>query len=374
MKIEPFEMERWQSTWENEVRYNLSESGIHPLSFQELVPEETIEEIRALKLGYIQTNGPSELREIICRLYPQTTPDNILVTTGSAEANFLLVWSSVEPGDEVVFMLPNYMQVWGLLRGFGASVKPFYLREELGWNPDLDELKRIVTRKTKMIIITNPSNPTGAVLDEKARETIASLAEWAGAWIVSDEVYQGAELDGSLTPSFWGMTDKCVVTNGLSKAYGLPGLRVGWMVGPEEFIQKTWPFHDYTTICLSAMSSRLAQIALSSPNRENILQRTQNILRTNLPLLQTWIETQQGLFHLIPPKAGAIAFARYHLDMPSSELAEKIRQEKSVLLVPGKHFLMGNYLRFGYGLEKDRLLKALALITEVIEEVKKNSS
>ena len=288
MKIEPFEMERWQSTWENEVLYNLSESGVHPLSLEELIPQEILEEIRALKLGYIQTNGPQELRETISRLYPGSTKDNILVTTGSAEANFLLIWGTVEPGGEVVLILPTYMQMWGLLRGFGASVKPYYLREELGWNPDLDELKKIVTKKTKMIILTNPNNPTGAVLDEELRHTIVSLAEWAGAWIIADEVYQGAELEGQITPSFWRMTDRLVVTNGLSKAYGLPGLRVGWIVGPEDFIQYIWPYHDYTTICLSALSSRLAQIALA--NRERILKRTRSILNTNLPVLQSWME------------------------------------------------------------------------------------
>lgn len=371
MKIEPFEMERWQSTWENEVQYNLSESGVHPLSLKALVPQEVLEEIKALELGYIQTNGPQELREAICRVYTGSTKDNILVTTGSSEANFLLIWSTAEPGEEVVFMLPNYMQMWGLLRGFGASVKPFYLREELDWNPDLDELKRMVTKKTKMIVLTNPNNPTGAVLDEEARQTIVGLAEWAGAWIVSDEVYQGAELDGPVTPSFWGMTDRLVVTNGLSKAYGLSGLRVGWIAGPEDFIQRIWPYHDYTTICLNAMSNRLAQIALA--NREKILRRTRSILNTNLPILQSWMEKQRDLFHLVPPKAGAIAFARYNLDIPSADLVEKIRSEKGVLLVPGKHFLMGNYLRFGYGLEKERLITALDLIGEVLRNIKQDS-
>ena len=371
MKIEPFEMERWQSTWENEVKYNLSESGVHPLSLEELIPQEILKEIKALKLGYIQTNGPQGLREIISRLYPGSTKDNILVTTGSAEANFLLIWGTVEPGGEVVFMLPNYMQMWGLLRGFGASVKPSYLREELDWNPDLDELKKIVTKKTKMIIITNPNNPTGAVLNEEARQTIISLAEWAGAWIISDEVYQGAELEGHITPSFWGMTDRLVVVNGLSKAYGLSGLRVGWMVGPEELIQRIWPYHDYTTICLSTISSWLAQIALD--NRERIFRRTRNILSTNLSILQSWMEKQSTFFYFIPPKAGAIAFIRYNLDIPSTDLVEKIRSEKNVLLVPGKHFLMGNYLRFGYGLEKEQLAAALDLIGEVLKNIKQDS-
>lgn len=372
MKIEPFQMERWQSTWENVVKYNLSESGIYPLSFKELVPAEEIEAILKINLGYIQTNGSPALREKISDLYPGTNLDNILVTSGSAEANFLLIWSNIEPGDEVIFMLPNYMQMWGLLRGFGADVKPFYLKEELDWNADLDELKRIISKRTKMIILTNPNNPTGNIMSSKVRESILSLAEWSDAWILADEVYQGAELNGPITPSFWGMTKKVVVTNGLSKAYGLPGLRMGWMVGPEDLIQKTWPYHDYTTIALSAVSNYLAQIALSPQNRKKILERTRKILNTNLALLESWLAKQEGLFHLVSPQAGAIAFPRYHLKIDSIQLVNKFLQEKSVLVVPGEHFAMGNYLRFGYGLEKEELIKALDLVEEVLWQIRKN--
>lgn len=372
MKIEPFQMERWQSIWENEVKYNLSESGVYALYLRELITPQELQEIPEISLGYIQTNGSRELKEKICKLYSGASIENILVTTGSAEANFLLIWSSIEPGDEVVFMLPNYMQMWGLLRAFGAKVKPFYLKEDLNWNPDLDELKKIVTKKTKLIIVNNPNNPTGAVLNQEAREAIISLAEWADAWIFSDEVYQGAELSGSLTPSFWGTSKKVAVTSGLSKAYGLPGLRMGWMAGPEDLIQKIWPYHDYTTISLSTVSDRLAQIALMPENRKKILQRTRKILETNLALLKVWMKKQEGFFHLVSPQAGAIAFARYHLNINSVELAKKILQQKSVLLVPGKHFAMGNYLRFGYGSEKESLAKALVLTEEALKEVRKN--
>lgn len=370
MKLEPFKMERWQSIWENEVQYNLSESGVHPLSLSELISSKDLEEILETKLGYIQTNGPSRLREKIGLLYPGTDIENILVTSGSAEANFLLVWSHIDPGDEIVLMLPNYMQIWGLLRGFGAQVKPFFLKEELGWNPDLDELKRTVSKKTKMIIINNPNNPTGAVLNAKTREAIVGLAQWANAWIVSDEVYQGAELSGSLTPSFWGLAKKVVVTNSLSKAYGLPGLRMGWMIGPQDFIQKAWTYHDYTTISLSTVSNKLAQIALSSEKRKRILQRTRKILKTNLSLLESWVKKQQGLLHMIPPKAGAIAYARYQLDIPSTVLAERFLKEKSVLVVPGEHFEMKNYIRFGYGMQKKDLQIALSRMGKVLNDIR----
>lgn len=367
MKIEPFKMERMQSTWENVVDYNLSESGVHPLSLHELVSREELEDITAQRLGYSQTNGTPELREQIARLYPGISIDQVLTTSGSSEANFLLMWRLVEPGDEVVFMMPNYMQMWGLLRSFGATVKPFWLRESLGWAPDLDELDKLVTRKTKLMILTNPNNPTGSILSEEAMTRIIALAERSGAWIIADEVYQGAELDGQLTPSFLGRHERVIVVNGLSKAYGLPGVRIGWVVGPEEFIQTTWPYHDYTTISPSTLSDRLARIALSPPNREKILARTRRILQHNFPILKAWLEKKPALFDFIPPRAGAITYVRYNFQVSSLDFVNRLIKEKSVLLVPGEHFEMGSYLRFGYGSEPGYLQEGLARVEEFID-------
>jgi aspartate/methionine/tyrosine aminotransferase len=369
MKIEYFKMERMQSQWENLVDYNLSESGVHPLTLQELISDQDMQEIPRTNLGYLQTNGTPELRERVCALYPGTDIENILITTGSAEANFLLAWSQIDPGDEALFMIPNYMQLWGLMRAFGAHVQTYQLRENLDWDPDLDELKKLVTPKTKIIALTNPNNPAGSQLSREARETIIDLAEKVDAWIFADEVYQGAELDGKLTPSFWGTYQKVVVSNGLSKAYGLPGLRMGWIVAPKDFIQEIWPYHDYTTISISAVSDRLAKIALAPDTRNKILSRTRNILNANIDILSSWFAKQKGLFRYVPPKAGAITFAHYNLDINSTELVNTIREMKNVLIVPGDHFAMDRYLRFGYGETRERLAKALDLIQEALQEI-----
>lgn len=369
MKIEHFKMERMQSTWENVVEYNLSESGVHPLTLAELVSPGQTDDILHTTLGYLQTNGTPELRETVSAMYPGTTADNILMTSGSAEANFLLMWSLIEPGDEVLLMLPNYMQMWGLMRGFGARVKPFFLREDLDWNPDPRELESLVTADTKLIAVTNPNNPTGAQLSAESMEILQDLAERAGAWLISDEVYRGAELDGQLTPSFWGTFPRVIVTSGLSKAYGLPGLRVGWVVAPADLIQQIWPFHDYTTICISAVSDRLARIALIPDTQAKIFERTRQIVRTNFALLQGWMDEQEGVFRCHPPKAGAIAFARYNLPINSTALIDRIREEKSVLLVPGDHFAMDHHIRFGFGERGERLRQALSRVGEVLKQV-----
>ncbi len=370
MNIETFKMERMQSTWENVVDYNLSESGVHPLDLKELLTPDEVEELTRVEIGYTQTNGTAGLRAEIARLYPGIGPDQILTTAGSSEANFLLMWSRIEPGDEVLFELPNYMQMWGLLRAFGAHVKPFHLRQGLGWQPDLDEVRKLVTPRTKLIVLTNPNNPTGAVLSPEAMNAIVEIASGAGAWILADEVYQGAELSGERTPSFWGRHDKVLITNGLSKAYGLPGLRIGWIIGPEEVIKRTWPYHDYTTISASALSDRLATLALAPERRERILRRTRGILTANFPLLEGWFKMQEGLFEFRPPQAGAICFARYALKTGSTALVERLIREKSVLLVPGDHFEMDGHLRFGYGPEKGYLLEALARVEDLLKKIR----
>ncbi len=369
MKIETFKMERMQSTWENVVDYNLSESGVHPLNLKGLLTAEELDELAAVEIGYTQTNGTQELRERIARLYPGLGLEQILVTAGSSEANFLLMWSMIEPGDEVLFELPNYMQMAGLLRAFGARVKPFYLRENLAWQPDLDEMRRLATPKTKLIVLTNPNNPTGSVLSREAMAGIVEIAAGTGAWILADEVYQGAELSGKTTASFWGTYDKALVVNGLSKAYGLPGLRIGWMVGPEAVIKRTWPYHDYTTISPSALSDRLAAMALSPAKRDRILARTRSILNANFPLLQSWLQSQAGVFSFLPPMAGAICFAHYNSKVNSTALVERLIKEKSVLVVPGDHFEMDGFLRFGYGPQKDYLLGGLARIEEMLKKI-----
>lgn len=370
MNIEIFKMERMQSTWENAVEYNLSESGVHPLTLKELLTPQELEGLTKVAIGYTQTNGTPELRTEIARLYPGVGLDQILTTAGSSEANFLLMWSLIDPGDEVLFELPNYMQMWGLLRGFGARVRPFHLKQSLAWQPDLDEMRKLVTPKTKLIVLTNPNNPTGSVLGREAMEGIVELAAGAGAWILADEVYQGAELSGVRTPSFWGTYDRVLIVNGLSKAYGLPGLRIGWIIGPEAVIKKTWPYHDYTTISPSALSDKLASLALSPARRDRILERTREILITNFPLLENWFSLQGGMFDYHPPKAGAICFARYNLKANSTGLVERLIREKSVLLVPGDHFELDGFLRFGYGPERDYLLAALGRVEETLKKIR----
>ena len=374
MKIEIFEMERAQSLWENRVKYNLTESGIHPYTLEEFLRSDEIEKLLSIRLGYGQTNGSEELREAISRLYPGTDLDNVLVTNGSAEANFITIWQNLEPEDELILMLPNYMQIWGLARSFGIKVRPFHLREELKWGPDLEELKGLISPRTKMIAVCNPNNPTGAVLSDSEMKEIASLAEEANAWIYSDEVYRGAELDGEETPTFWGLYDKVMVSCGLSKAYALPGLRIGWLVGPKKKIEEAWACHDYTSISSGILSNWIASLVLEPERRKKALDRNRKILNENLAVLEEWVQKHKPLFELIPPRAGGVAFLRYNMKINSTKLADKLLKEKSVFVVAGDFFGMDHYIRIGIGTEKDYFKTGLKLIDETLDRISANSS
>ncbi|MFW9854161.1 MAG: aminotransferase class I/II-fold pyridoxal phosphate-dependent enzyme [Candidatus Thorarchaeota archaeon] len=368
MKIETFELEREQSIWENKVKYNLTESGIHPYTLSELLEKEEIDELLSIRLGYGQTNGSIELRDRISHLYPGTDRNNVLVTNGSAEANFICIWSLLEPNDEIILMLPNYMQIWGLARSFGVNIVPFHLREDLNWQPDLHELATKANSNTKMIVVCNPNNPTGSVLSNEAMKKIVNLAKKTNAWIYADEIYRGAELSGKETPSFWGRYEKVIICCGMSKSYALPGLRIGWLVGPKSFIDRAWSYSDYTTISTGILSNRIAALALQPERRKRILTRNRNYLRNNLAILTKWIEKHQNFFSFIPPQAGGMVFLRYDMDINSTEFVTKLRELKSVFIVAGDCFGMDKYIRIGIGSKKDFLETGLDLISEFLRD------
>ena len=369
MKVEVFEMERFQSIWENRVAHNLTESGVHPLSLGELLALAggvKVESLLDHRFVYVQTNGPPALREAIAALYPGAVADNIVVGNGTAEANYISAWKLVEPGDDVVMMLPNYMQMWGVMRAQGANVIPWRLREERGFEADLDELASLVTSKTKLIVVCNPNNPAGSILSESAMRAIVAQAEKVGAFVVADEVYKGAELDGRETPSFWGRSERVLVTGGLSKAYGLPGLRIGWAVGPAPLIADLWERKDYLSIAPSSLSDVLARLSLRPDVRPRILERTRGIVNAALPVLTTWLASQGAGFRFVPPRAGAFACPRYSWPIGSTRLMERLRDEESLLVVPGDQFGMDGFLRIGLGSPPEELRADLARIDKVL--------
>ncbi len=369
MNIPIFELERIQSIHENTVKYNLTESGFHPFTLNELLTESQREEVNNLVLGYGQTNGSIGLRTRISDLYDNAEINNVLVTNGSAEANFITCHTLLEQGDEVVMMIPNYMQIWGIAMEMGCKPCGFHLREENGWAPDLEELKSLVSDKTKMIAVCNPNNPTGYTLTNEEMDKIIAIARSCDAWIYSDEVYRGAELNGVEIPSFYGRYEKVIVNGGLSKAYALPGLRMGWLTGPEEIIYDSWPYHDYTSISSGLISQKVAEFVLEPELRQKILNRNRMMLSENLRTIRDWVASRGSMLSFVRPKAGGMAFIHYTLEVNSTKLSDRLREEKSVFILPGDCYGMDHYFRIGIGAEKNYLKRGLALADEVLSGI-----
>src|SRR6478609_3753838 len=372
-------MERTQCLYENEVEFNLSESGVLPLRVEEVLQSsKESADFLALGLKYPESDGSEQLRECIALWYG-TTRDHVLVTNGGSEANFTAVWGLLEKGDHAAVMLPNYLQTWGLSRAWAAKTTGFYLKEsrdddgKARWALDVESFHCAVSKKTRLIVVTNPNNPTGAVLNQEEMDEIVRVARKARAWLLVDEIYRGTEVSGPLTPTFWGSYDKVLITSGLSKAFGLPGLRLGWIVAPPKTIAKLCSYHDYTTLTPTILSDRLARIVMEPERREQVLERTRTIIRRNLPRLESWIHSHDDIFSYIPPVAGAITFFKYKLPISSAALFDRLRKERSVLITPGDHFGVGRYIRVGYGYDVDYTLRGLARVDLTLQELMKKS-
>ena len=373
MRIDLFRMERTQCLFENEVEFNLSESGVLPLRVEELVDDP--EQFLSYSLKYPESDGSNELRDHIAKWYGARR-DEILVTNGGSEANFTALWGLLDPDDHAAIMLPNYLQSWGLSRAYSAKTTTFQLVEHKAnnrWALDIESLRRAVTKKTKLIVVTNPNNPTGAVLNEEEMSELIRVARKANAWLLVDEIYRGAEVRDSITPTFWGRYDKLLITSGLSKAFGLPGLRIGWIVAPAKTIAQLCRYRDYTTLTPTFLSDRLARVVMEPARREQVLERTRTIIRRNLPRLESWIRSPRDILTYIPPVAGAITFFRYKLPISSAALFDRLRKERSVLITPGDHFGAGRYIRVGFGYDVDYTLRGLAQVDTTFEELKKKT-
>ena len=367
MKFEQFDLERNQSLFEHKVDFNLSESGVHPLKLTEILSKAELEHLLELQLSYGHTNGTKTLRKLVSNMYESNiSHDNVLITSGSAEANFLSVMTQLNKGDEIIYMVPNYLQIRHLAKSFGIIVKDLPLRQSLGWQWNLDELKSLISPKTKMIVICNPNNPTGSIMLESVMDEIIKIAKNYDCWILSDEVYRGSELDGLECRSFAGSTQKTIVNGGLSKAYSLPGLRLGWSVGSENYIQKAWSFHDYTVINISILSDWITTKILVPNRRKKILDRTKKHLNSNLKLLMDWAKNNPGL-SITRSQAAAIVFAKLNISTSSEEFVFDLRDKYSVLLTAGSWHGLEGFIRIGYGSEASYVKEGLDRISNFMK-------
>ena len=358
MKIERFALERWMTAWETKTPYDIAESGIFPLSARELLafeaPEEreqTLSRLLDVRLGYSEAPGTAELRAAIAATYRNTGPDEVLVTTGAIEANFLLFNALLDPGDHVVAVYPAYQQLYSVPRAIGCDVSLWKLKEENGFRYDLEELERLVTKKTRLIVLNTPHNPTGAMLSRRDLERIEALASSVGARILSDEAYRWLEIPGGepLAPPMRDFAASAVSVGTLSKPFGLPGLRIGWFAGPADLVAKCWGTRDYVSLSPGKLNDALAVLALK--HREKITARTREIVRVNLAAAVEWFARHADTVSWTPPRGGLLALMKYALDIPSLDLSNRLAEKYGVMLAPGSAFGIEHHLRIGIGQE-----------------------
>lgn len=369
MKIADFELERWKSRYVIPGVVDLTETGIpDPLKLRDIFREEVLD----LRMDYAPIYGNEKLREQISELYSNVEKYNVLVTTSTSEGNMIAVNTCVNNGDEVVVQLPAFMQIPGLIEAIGTRIRYYYLKEENNFELDVDELNEYVTGKTKVIAFNFPNNPTGRILDKIKVKAICEIAEGHDACIISDEVYRGIEFDEPFSPSFAEYYDKAVVTSSLSKVWGLAGLRVGWMIGPKDIIERGSAFKEYTTLGGSVLSEHLATIVLQKDMRDKLIERGRRSVKESFNIFNQWMETQKDIFSWIKPKFGVIALVKHKLEMSSSEFAERVFREKKIAIVPCDIAFpsLKNYLRISYCHPPEILKEALDKISEVIKNVR----
>ncbi|MFK7829531.1 MAG: aminotransferase [Congregibacter sp.] len=351
MNIEPFGVEIWMNEFETKCELNLAETCVHSITVSELLelcskPTGSLDEILELRLGYGAIPGSERLRKAIAKLYTKQSSEQIVVTHGTIGANSLVHQTLVSPGDHVIPIVPTYQQHYSIPQSIGATVTPLQLSSDDGWLPDLSRLQELVHADTRLIAMTNPNNPTGSLMSESMLVRIADIARSVDAWVLCDEVYRGTDQKGAgATPSMADLYEKGISTAGMSKAFSLAGLRLGWIAAPADVIEAVMIHRDYNTISVGVIDDHLACMALE--HHQRLLARSQAITRENLAVLKAWIASEEKI-DFVAPESGTTALLEYHLDMPSRALCLELLEHTGVMLTPGSVMGIEGHLRLGF--------------------------
>jgi aspartate/methionine/tyrosine aminotransferase len=352
MHIADFALERYFARWEFTASHLLCASdveGVRQSDLLAMADGEMRELWERVSLGYTESLGHPLLRREIAGLYEGVSPDQVVVFSGAEEAIFAFLSVALGPGDHAIVTWPGYQSLYEVARAAGADVTLLPLDEARGWALDLDALRRALRPETRLIVVNFPHNPTGAALDAAALDAVLGIAEEASACVLSDEVYRMLELDGAACPSAVDRSRRAVAVGAMSKAFGLAGLRVGWIVGrTPELLARAAAFKDYLSICASAPSEILAIIALRA--RARLLARSHGILRDNLAHLDRFFGSFADSFAWVRPRAGSVGFPRLLGGVSVDDFARELVEREGVLLLPGSVYGAGGaHFRIGFG-------------------------
>jgi len=373
MKIAPFLLERWMTRHETNVQFDIAESGILPLSTNDLLDFEppaeraaTVERLLSLPLGYSEACGTRELRDMLAATYTRGDASHILVTTGAIEANYLLYNVLLSAGDHVIAPYPAYQQLYEVPRAIGCDVSLWHVGPETGYRYDVDALAAMLTPKTKLIVVNTPHNPTGAMLSPSDAARVYALAESVGAVVIGDEAYRWLDVPGG-EPFAGPMFDRGplgISVGTLSKPFGLPGLRIGWIAASPAVVAQCWGLRDYITLSPGKLNDALARLGLT--HREAIVARNTRIIEANLRAAAQWI-VERPYLSWTPPRGGLLALIKYDRAVPSLELADRLAIEQSVMLAPGSAFGYEHHLRLGIGQRPDIFAEGLRRAALVLD-------
>jgi aspartate/methionine/tyrosine aminotransferase len=369
MQLPHFKLERYFARYEFEVEYLLCSSDCESVTIDELLTLEpgAVERFREHWLGYTESRGSQALRRQICQLYDTIGPEHVLVHSGAEEAIFLFMHATLEAGDHVIVHWPCYQSLTAVARSIGCSVTHWEAREAFGWAQDLDELRRHVRSNTKVIVVNLPHNPTGYLMPPDEFAQLVGIARSHGITLFCDEVYRESEYSPEQRlPAACDLDESAVSLGVMSKTYGLAGLRIGWLATRNAKVyERVAALKDYTTICNSAPSEFLAELALR--HRDRLAKRNVGIILKNLALLDAFFERRGEAFEWQRPKAGPIAFPRL-LEGEIEPFCDRLVKQDGVLLLPGTLFDdTENHFRIGFG--RKNMPQALARLEEHCDRV-----
>ncbi len=351
--MNPFLLERYFARYEFSASSLLSPSDCESLTLRELLSmadAESLDLWERLSLGYTESPGHPRLREEIARSYTATAPGQVLVAAPE-EAIFIAMNVLLSPGDEVIGLEPAYQSLHEVARSLGARVIPWQLApRDGGWRLDLDELRRLLSPRTRLLVVNFPHNPTGYLPTREEFATILQIAADAGAQVFSDEMYRGLEYrEEDQLPAACDLGEHALSLSGMSKSYSLPGLRIGWLAARQPgLVERLQSFKDYTTICSSAPSEILALAALRA--RETILSRNRAIVRENLQMAAEFFGDRADQFDWYAPLAGSVAFPAWKGAGSVDDLCQRAVETQGVMVVPGSMFAFpGSHFRIGLG-------------------------
>jgi aspartate/methionine/tyrosine aminotransferase len=366
VQLSPFRIERFYARHEFTTRYMLSSSDCQSRTIGELLEFEPDAHERLLNqwCGYTESLGAPELREAIADLYQASGADDVVVASCAEEGILLVHHALLKPGDHAIVETPCYESALALARSTGADVSVWQRRFDDGWRHDLEELERLMTPRTRVLYINQPHNPTGTLMSQATFERVVELARERDLVLFCDEVYRELEYDPAVRlPAACDAYERAVSLGSISKTYGLPGLRIGWLATRDpELRQALVTLKDYTTICASAPSELLVALALR--HRQVLVQRNLEIVRRNLPLLDEFFARHERVFGWIRPTAGPIGFPVLRGIADVDALCDSLAKA-GVLLLPGSVYDEPHHVRVGFG--RADMPDALELLEELLK-------